>query len=138
GFSATGSTTISGGVTMFSEVELSRVKSTAFVQPNQDLILTKSAALSSAAILAKSFPNHTAKQLSKATQQELADSFYRMSILPEVRLLRSERTLFNQVSGMHDCTEGGVLGAIYELCEASGTGVEIYQEQIPLTDGQRQ
>lgn len=138
GFSNTGPTTISGAVTMFSEVELSRAKSTAFTKPGQDLILTKSAALSSAVILAKSFPNHTSDHLGEKLQQQLVDSFYQMSVLPEVKVLRSDKELFNQISGMHDCTEGGVLGGIYELCEAGGTGVEIYQEKIPLGKAQKQ
>lgn len=138
GFSNTGPTTISGAVTMFSEIDLSMAKSTVFVQPNQDLILTKSAALSSAAILARSFPNHTAKHLGGETQQKLAESLYQMSILPEVKVLSAQKDLFSQVSGMHDCTEGGVLGAIYELCQASRTGAEINQENIPLGKEQKQ
>lgn len=138
GFSSTGESTISGAVSMFSEVELSMAKSTAFVQPNQDLILTKSAALSSAAILAKSFPNHTAKHLGRETQHQLAESLYQMSILPEVKILSSRKDLFSRISGMHDCTEGGALGAIYELCKASGTGAEVNQEKIPLGKNQKQ
>lgn len=138
GFSNTGPTTISGAVTMFAEVELSMAKSTAFVQPNQDLILTKSAAYSSAAILARSFPKHTAKHLGQAAQQKLAGSFYQLSILPEVKALNAQKDLFDQVSGIHDCTEGGVLGAIYELCQASETGAKIYQGKIPLGKEQKE
>lgn len=137
GFSSTGPTTISGSVTMFSKVELSMAKSTAFVKPNQDLILTKSAAHSSAAILARSFPKYTAKHLGQAAQKKLAGSFYKLSILPEVKALKAQKELFSQVSGIHDCTEGGVLGAIYELCKASETGAEIYQDRIPLGDQQK-
>ena len=32
----------------------------------------------------------------------------------------------------HDATEGGVLGAIYELCQASGLGAVIYADKIPV------
>ncbi len=35
---------------------------------------------------------------------------------------------------MHDVTEGGVLGAVWELCEASGNGVRVYSEKIPVLD----
>lgn len=37
-------------------------------------------------------------------------------------------------TSMHDITEGGVLGAVYELCEASGTGCVISKENIPILD----
>ncbi len=40
----------------------------------------------------------------------------------------------NGATAMHDVTEGGVYGAVYELCEASGVGCELYTEKIPLLD----
>jgi hydrogenase maturation factor len=36
------------------------------------------------------------------------------------------------VSAMHDPTEGGVLGGIFELCEASGKGCIVNMESIPV------
>lgn len=35
------------------------------------------------------------------------------------------------VDGMHDITEGGLLGAVWEMCKASGLGAEIYYDRIP-------
>lgn len=37
------------------------------------------------------------------------------------------------VSAMHDATEGGVLGAIHELCEASGAGCVVFKNQFTLS-----
>lgn len=37
-------------------------------------------------------------------------------------------------TAMHDVTEGGVFGAVYELCEASGAGCEINKADIPVLD----
>ena len=34
--------------------------------------------------------------------------------------------------GMHDITEGGVLGAIWEMCQISGTGAEVWEEAMPV------
>ena len=36
------------------------------------------------------------------------------------------------VHGMHDATEGGILGAIWETSEAMGKGVEIQIAKIPV------
>ena len=36
------------------------------------------------------------------------------------------------VHAMHDCTEGGVLGAVYEMSLASGLGFEITEAEIPV------
>ena len=33
---------------------------------------------------------------------------------------------------MHDCTEGGVLGALYEMATASGLGLEVDERDIPV------
>ena len=34
--------------------------------------------------------------------------------------------------GMHDITEGGIMGAIWEMCQISHTGAQIWQDQIPI------
>jgi len=38
----------------------------------------------------------------------------------------------NGANAMHDVTEGGILGAAYELAEASDAGIEIYLDNIPV------
>jgi hydrogenase expression/formation protein HypE len=35
---------------------------------------------------------------------------------------------------MHDITEGGVLGAIWELCELHGVGAEIFEASLPVAN----
>src|SRR5690625_7101136 len=39
---------------------------------------------------------------------------------------------------MHDVTEGGVLGAIYEMAAASEKGVLVKNDQIPIGETQRE
>ena len=34
--------------------------------------------------------------------------------------------------GMHDITEGGILGAVWEMCQIAGTGAEIWEDDIPM------
>lgn len=132
GFGDIGQSTISGGVSMFSTADLAQIKSTAFTTPDLDIIITKSAALSSSALLARSFPNYTSKHLGEHTQRNLSDTFYQLSVLPEVRVIQTNQSLFNGIVALHDTTEGGVLGAVYELCEAGGVGAIINQDKIPL------
>ncbi len=38
------------------------------------------------------------------------------------------------VNSMHDITEGGVLGALCEVVEASGTGFEVWYKKMPISD----
>lgn len=130
GFDNIGPTTLAGGSTLFSIVPSQSTKSSSSAKPYQDLILTKSAALSSAAILAKSFPQHTQSHLGIEVYQHLAQSFYQTSILGEVETLSQQTEMFQAVSALHDVTEGGALGAIYELCSASRVGVKIIKDKI--------
>ena len=37
------------------------------------------------------------------------------------------------VHAMHDCTEGGVLGALYEMATASGVGLRVAEKDIPIS-----
>lgn len=137
GFADVGSSTLAGGVTMFAVAENANVKCSSFAVPHQDLILTKTAALSSAAILAKSFPNHTKQHLGNEAYENLAASFYQTSIIPEVKVLKKMPNIMQSISAMHDVTEGGSLGAIYELCEAGGVGVKVDVDAIYVGENQR-
>lgn len=132
GFDDIGRSTLAGGGTMFTIVDLSKVKTSAKAKPGQSLLMTKSAALSSTSVLAKSFPVYTKKALGIHAFKKLDSGFYSTSVLPEVKSLQGNENIFSKISAMHDITEGGVLGAVYELCAASGTGVRLIADKIPI------
>lgn len=132
GFSNIGSSTLAGGGTMFSVVEKEKVKSSAKAKAGQSIIVTKSAALSSSATLAKSFPKYIENKLGKQLLETAQNNFYRTSILPEIYAINQSPSLLTNISALHDVTEGGVLGAIYEMSEASKIGVKIDVDKIPI------
>lgn len=132
GFSDIGPSTLAGGGTMFSVVDKEMVKSSAKAKVGQSIIVTKSAALSSSAILAKSFPNHIESNLGGKTLEKAQANFYRTSILPEINAIHQDSSLLSSITALHDVTEGGVLGAIYEMSEASKIGVKIDEDKIPV------
>ena len=41
-------------------------------------------------------------------------------------------------NAMHDVTEGGILGACWEVATCSGLGVEVYADKIPVLDCTKQ
>lgn len=93
-----------------------------------DLILmTKSAGLEGTAILAGDFKDRLADVL---TPEEL--SFAR-GLMARVSVVR-EGVAAGSVgaSAMHDITEGGVLGAVWEMCRRSGLGAEVRTEAVPV------
>lgn len=132
GFGNIGSSTIAGGATMFCVVDKHKYKSSAKAKINQSIIMTKSAALSSSSILAKSFPKFIENKLGKQILESTQANFYRTSILTEINAINQYPSLLPHISALHDVTEGGVMGAIYEMSEASKVGVKIEADKIPV------
>ncbi len=92
-----------------------------------DIVLTKWAGMEGTAILAKDFR----AVLRERVDSELLDQAERL--MDQVSVTKDGRiALLNGATGCHDATEGGVLGAIYEVCEASGTGARVDAQAIPV------
>src|SRR5690606_23093125 len=66
------------------------------------------------------------------------DSFFSTSALRDALVAVDGQTSDRQVSAMHDVTEGGVLGAIYELAVASSFGALIHNDKLPIHPVQQQ
>jgi hydrogenase maturation factor len=92
------------------------------------LILTKSAGIEGTAILASDKEKQLSKALSRIELKK-AKLFYR-----KISVVRDAITAFKTggVNAMHDPTEGGVIGGIHEMADASNLGVQIYEEKIPV------
>lgn len=45
---------------------------------------------------------------------------------------------YGAASLMHDITEGGVLGAAYEMAHYSGLGVNVFEDNIPISEASKQ
>ncbi|MCC8408220.1 AIR synthase related protein [Mucilaginibacter sp. UR6-1] len=126
--------TIAGGGTMLLTAPINDILLSNKAQPGDVIIVTKGCALSSAAILAMSFPETVKNRLGTEVYYNCCDLFYQTSSLPDA--LAAKAT--GQVRAMHDVTEGGVLGAVYEMAVASGLGVRIYDHLLPVGNAQQQ
>ncbi|HWQ06492.1 MAG TPA: AIR synthase family protein [Feifaniaceae bacterium] len=98
------------------------------MKPGDEILMTKSAAIEGTTILAEDFP-----QLLTAVPDETlakARAFSgKLSIVPESAVAMQ----FGAVA-MHDVTEGGVLGAVWELAYANGCGAEVFLDRIPVRE----
>ncbi|MFO7611318.1 MAG: AIR synthase family protein [Clostridia bacterium] len=91
------------------------------------ILITKAIGLEGTSIIASDKKQEISKILS-ADEILTARSF-----IKEISVL--EEGLFaarNGASSMHDITEGGVLGAVWEVCRASCKGAEIKLDDIPV------
>ena len=96
------------------------------VRPGQDIVMTKFAALEGTAVIAEDY----AHKLTDLTEEELLIASGFMSDVSVVA--EGLYGAANWATAMHDVTEGGVLGAAWEMAEASGCGIEIFLDKIPV------
>ena len=114
---AMGKTSVNGAIT------------TSGAKPGDSLIMTKAAGLEGTAIIV----NEKHHELSGAFQELLlskAKGFINEISVVKEGLVAAE----NGVHAMHDITEGGVLGAVWEMCTASGVGAIIDEKSIPVRE----
>jgi thiamin-phosphate kinase len=96
------------------------------------IILTKTVAPEGTAIIANEKAGELEAVFGKEFVQKAQSMMSQISVLEEGILAGK---LGNQiVHAMHDITEGGLYGALWEMAEASGTGVLVYEENIPIAD----
>lgn len=102
------------------------------------IVMTKTAGIEGTYIIAKDFagrlePSLLAKknapEYTEADAAEALAYIKKISVLPESRIM-----LKHEVTSMHDITEGGVYGAVAELCAGGGAGAVLQESKIPLSD----
>ncbi len=114
-------------VTGVGKAKKDRVLLTNGLMPGHDLVVTKWIALEGTSIIAK----EKEPELKKKLPEEFVDTAKAfdqyLSVLPESRIAVSQKA-----SAMHDITEGGILGALWEFGEGAGVGLDIDLRQIPI------
>jgi len=92
-----------------------------------DLVMTKSAGLAGAALLAKYYRENLHERYTYAFIDKAAAREAEVSVLPEIKVLKELG-----IRQMHDVAEGGVFGAVWEFCERLSAGVELDLKKIPI------
>lgn len=97
------------------------------MEPGDLIMMTKSAGLEGTGVIAADVEKEMKKFL---TDEEIAEA---KAMLNKVSVVK-EGVAAGKVGthGMHDVTEGGMLGAIWEICAISGIGAEIWKDKIPV------
>jgi HAD superfamily hydrolase (TIGR01509 family) len=116
----------------FGTIGRSDLKDKRSAQPGDRVLLTKELAMEGAALLAEELGERLRalgmKPDELAACRALQD---RASILPEARTARG----FGGVHAMHDITEGGLAAALQELSAATGRGVLVHRDRVPVSPG---
>jgi hydrogenase expression/formation protein HypE len=92
-----------------------------------EVIVTKALGLEGSAILASDFEDYLKDKIPLEHINTAKGFIDKISVIDDGLTAAGIG-----VSAMHDITEGGILGAAYEVAEASGVGIEIFKEKLPF------
>jgi hydrogenase expression/formation protein HypE len=104
-----------------------RILRTSGARPGDALIMTKWAGLEGTAILAHDRLDSLQPLVPAEVLAEAGRCIERISVVPEG--LAAARL---GATAMHDATEGGVLGAVWEMAEASHCGFQLDADSVPI------
>jgi len=92
-----------------------------------DIIMTKHAAIEGTYIIATEHIAELSDVISDEDKATALGLSGQISVIDEGMIAAA-----HGASAMHDITEGGVYGAVHELCEASKIGCVLYSDNIPI------
>lgn len=114
-------------VTGIGKVKREDLQTESAIEPNQDIVVTKWIGLEATSILAKEKEEELKKRFPNDFIEEAKAFSKYLSVLPEAALAKQ-----GKVVAMHDITEGGIFGALWELSSAGDVGLTVDIRQIPI------
>jgi hydrogenase maturation factor len=101
------------------------------------VIITKGAAIEAAGLFAVTFPQRVADRYGAAAAREAEEIFWQMSVVEDALTAVEAGVRENGVTAMHDATECGVWGGLFEVARASGVGIAVDKDKIIVQDAVR-
>lgn len=118
-----------GGATMFG---IGRKESLIVpkAQPGDKIIVSKGPAVETTGLMATQFPEFLERCHGSDFVKQAKDVFYQMSTVKDALTAAG----VGGVTAMHDATECGVFGGLFEVAQVSGAGMRIALEDIVFQD----
>jgi len=121
-----------GGAVMTALGDEDKYVTTRMARPGDRVIVTKGAAVETCGLFAAACPRLVEAELGAADLRELEKTFYQMSTVEDALAAADGNARAAGVTSMHDATECGIWGGLYEIARASGTGMAVDRDAIPL------
>ena len=102
--------------------------------PGDRVIVTKGPAIEATGLLSIQFESLLEGELDAETIAAAKDRFYDMSPVEDALIAAAA----GPVTAMHDATEGGIYGGLFEMGRAAGVGIEIERDRVPVQSGVRE
>jgi hydrogenase maturation factor len=124
-----------GGATLVGVGGLDEYVTPRFCQAGDKLIITKGPAIEATGIFTAMFPEIIEKKFGAKFNKKVQGVFYKMSVVEDAMIAVGVGVRENGVTAMHDATECGVWGGLYEMAQAAGLGARIDKEKIVVEEG---
>ncbi|MFA5221084.1 MAG: AIR synthase family protein [Methanoregula sp.] len=115
-----------GGVTVFAIADKASVVTPAGARPGNDVILTKGPAIETAGILAVVREAELEGKYPAPLIRKAQALCHQISVVSDAMIAKKA----GGVTAMHDATEGGVIGGLFEIAHASGVGMHIDESRF--------
>lgn len=100
---------------------------TEYAKADQDIVISKQIGMEGSVAIVAAKEKELLERFPKAMIDKVKGMLPNCCVLPEAALAGK-----SGVSAMHDISSGGIYGALYELSEAAGVGLEIDLRAIPI------
>ena len=118
-----------GGATVFG-IDKKRKLIRPKINIGDAIVISKGPAIETTGLMSAYFPQYLEEKYGKLFVKQAQDVFYQMSTVRDALIAAS----VGGVTAMHDATECGVFGGLYEMAAHSNVGLNIYQDQIIMQD----
>lgn len=123
-----------GGATIIGVGGLNEYVAPEFARAGDRIIITKGPAIEAVGIFAAMFPDRITREFGADFNRRAQTVFEKMTVVEDALTAVSVGVRDNGVSAMHDATECGIWGGLYEIAQAAGLGVRVEQERIVVED----
>lgn len=103
------------------------LEETKSIKPGQDVIVSKWIGLEGTVRIAREYREELLTRYPARMIDEAAEFEQFLSVIPE-----AATACKSGVCGMHDVSQGGICGALWELAQKAGVGLEIDLKKLPL------
>ncbi len=123
---------IVGAATLFGMGDEGRHLTPAMARPGDRVLVSKGCAIETAAVAAALAGEALRDRLDDEAFARLGGLWSQVSVVADCRAALRAGVHERGVTAMHDATEGGVLGGLFELAAACGHDLRIERARIPL------
>jgi hydrogenase maturation factor len=119
-----------GGATVVCVGEKDEYITPKMAKAGDKIIVTKGPAIEATGIFATMFPKLLGKEFGADFSKQAQEIFYKMSVVEDALTAVGVGVRDEGVTAMHDATECGIWGGLYETAQAANLGVRVEKERI--------